>query len=112
YYLFLESSDHLNKVARLDSRQFPGGDYCIDFYYYMYGSGIANLVFNVLAGNTTYHLKTWSGDKGERWYHHRINTHIRNSSTIKFEFEGHTGSSIYSDMAIDDITINLGNCTF
>ena len=33
YYIYLEASSHTNKVAKLDSQQYPGGDYCIDFYY-------------------------------------------------------------------------------
>ncbi|WAQ95435.1 MEP1B-like protein [Mya arenaria] len=110
YYLYLEASGHTNKVAKLDSKAFAGGDYCVDFYYNLHGVNIGSLTLNVVAGTTIYHLKTWSGEHGEHWYHQRLNAHIHTTGTFKFEFEGHTGGGYHADMAIDDIVIHPGNC--
>lgn len=79
----MEASGHQNQIAKLDSQQYPGGDYCLDFYYHMYGAQTGSLRVNVVAGATTYHLKTWSGDHGDHWTHQRMNAHVHTSGTFK-----------------------------
>jgi len=110
HYIYIEASSHTNQVAKLDSKQFAGGDYCVDFYYNMYGSETGSFILNVVAGTTVYHLKTWAGNHGTNWIHQRVNAHIHTSGTFKFEFEGHVGSGYHSDIALDDIIIHPGNC--
>ncbi|KAL4240304.1 Meprin A subunit beta [Mactra antiquata] len=110
HYIYVEASGHKNQIAKLDSQAYPGGDYCLDFYYHMYGAETGSLRVNVIAGSLIYHLKTWSGDHGNQWIHQRLNAHIHTSGSFKFEFEGHTGSGYHSDIAIDDIIIHPGNC--
>jgi meprin B len=109
-YLYVEASGHSNQYARLDSKSFPGGDYCIDFYYHMYGSDMGTLTLNVKAGSQILKVHTWSGNHGDHWTHQRASVNIHTSGTFKFEFEGHVGKSYHSDMAIDDITIHPGHC--
>ncbi|XP_052268606.1 meprin A subunit alpha-like, partial [Dreissena polymorpha] len=110
YYLYLEATGHANKVARLDSKLYPGGDYCVDFYAHMHGSGIGSLYLNVKAGNQIIHLQSWSGEHGTLWAHIRLNAKVHTTGYFNFEFEGHTTSSQLGDIAIDDITIHPGNC--
>ena len=83
YYVSLEASGHANKVGKLDSKEFSGGDYCVEFYYHMFGAGINNLYLNVVSGTHTYRLKTWSGDHGDHWVHQRMNAHVHTSGTFK-----------------------------
>jgi len=33
HYIYLVDPGHSNKVAKLDSKLYPGGDYCIEFKY-------------------------------------------------------------------------------
>lgn len=82
-YLYLEATSHVNQTARLDSKEYPAGDYCIDFYYHMYGSDMGSLSLNILSGTHIFHLKTWSGNQGNQWYHQRLNVHIHASVNIK-----------------------------
>ena len=49
----------------------------------MYGSEMGQLVLNVVAGSTTYHLKSWSGNHGSAWYHQRMNAHVHTTGTFK-----------------------------
>ncbi|XP_045213596.1 astacin-like [Mercenaria mercenaria] len=110
HYIYVEASGHKNQGAKLDSQAYPGGDYCVDFYYHMYGSDIGYLRLNVVSGTHEYHLKQWDGNHGDHWVHQRMNAHIHTSGTFKFEFEAHTGNSYHSDFALDDIIIHPGNC--
>ncbi|XP_060600150.1 zinc metalloproteinase nas-13-like [Ruditapes philippinarum] len=110
YYIYVEASGHKSQVSKIDSKLFAGGDYCVDFYYNMYGSDMGYLRLNVIAGTHMYHLKQWSGNHGDHWVHQKMNAHIHTSGTFKFEFEAHTGNSYHSDIALDDIIIHPGNC--
>ncbi|KAH3871454.1 meprin A subunit alpha-like [Dreissena polymorpha] len=110
YYLYLEATGHANKVARLDSKLYPGGDYCVDFYYHMHGAGIGSLYLNVKAGAQIIHLQSWSGEHGTSWAHIRLNAKVHTTGYFNFEFEGHTATNQLGDIAIDDITIHPGNC--
>jgi len=49
----------------------------------MYGTNIGQLVLDVVAGSTTHHLKTLSGDHGNHWNHQRVNAHVHTSVTFK-----------------------------
>ncbi|KAK3595104.1 hypothetical protein CHS0354_002355 [Potamilus streckersoni] len=110
YYVYVEATGHTNQVARLLSKDYPGGDYCVDFFYNMYGSNMGYLQLNVMAGVQHIPLRKWTGNHGDQWYNERMNVHVQTSGFFEFEFEGHVGTGQYSDIAIDDITIHPGTC--
>ncbi|XP_069940952.1 MAM and LDL-receptor class A domain-containing protein 2-like isoform X2 [Cherax quadricarinatus] len=78
------------------------------FHYYMYGQNIQTL--NVYVRWTLYGSKTLafsrSGEQGQFWDRGIATT----SSTQSFQFiiEGITGSSDYTDIAIDDLSFSFG----
>jgi len=51
----------------------------------MHGTNVGNLVLNVIAGSTTQHLKTLSGDHGNHWNTERVNAHVHTSGTFKVD---------------------------
>jgi len=110
YYLYVESTGHQNQYARLDSKSYPGGDYCVDFYYHMYGANMGTLKLNIKAGTQLLPVHSWSGNHGDSWMHQRVSVNIHTGGSFKFEFEAHTGSGFHSDMAIDDVTVHPGHC--
>lgn len=83
HYIYLEASGHRNQGAKLDSKDYPGGDYCVDFYYHMYGADIGYLRLNAISGTHEYHLTTWSGNQGNHWVHQRLNAHVHTTGTFK-----------------------------
>jgi meprin B len=109
-YIYVEASGHSNQAAKLDSKSYPGGDYCLEFYYHMYGSNMGTLYLNAVSGTHTYHLHTWSGDHGNSWHHYRVHINMHTTGSFKFEFEGRIGGSYRSDIALDDITVHPGRC--
>ncbi|XP_052765114.1 zinc metalloproteinase nas-6-like [Mya arenaria] len=110
YYIYLEASGHTHKAAYLDSKTYPGGDYCVKFYYHMHGANIETLRLYAVAGGTKHSLRSFTGDHGNTWHHQSINAHIHTTGTFHFQFSGHTGSAAKGDIAIDDIEIHSGNC--
>ncbi|WAR17386.1 NAS30-like protein, partial [Mya arenaria] len=56
YYIYLEASGHTHKAAYLDSKTYPGGDYCVKFYYHMHGANIETLRLYAVAGGTKHSL--------------------------------------------------------
>lgn len=69
YYIYIETSSGSNgHKARLESPTLTGStQYCLDFYYHMYGSTIGSL--KVYAKTTSLGSALWtqSGTKGNQW---------------------------------------------
>lgn len=85
--------------------------YCFSFYYHMYGKHIGSL--NVLLRQKSpspSDSQVWSlsGNQGDRWRQARIN--IQPSSAFQMVIEGVRGAGIEGDIAIDDISIEEGEC--
>ncbi len=112
-YIYLEASNGCNgQVAQLLSP-------CIDlsnaastelsFWYHMYGSDMGDLHLDVFDG-TAWQLDVMtpiSGDKGDNWFQQTVNLDTHNGSVIQLRFRGITGSSWESDLALDDINIDI-----
>uniref|UniRef100_A0A3Q3G013 MAM domain-containing protein n=1 Tax=Labrus bergylta TaxID=56723 RepID=A0A3Q3G013_9LABR len=85
--------------------------YCFAFYYHMYGKHIGAL--NVLLrqkGQTVTDTSVWTliGNQGDRWRQAKVN--IRPTAAFQVVIEGVRGSGIEGDIAIDDVTIEEGEC--
>lgn len=110
-YTFVESSDlghGFNRRAVIGSPCFElpeNLNSTMTFDYHMYGSSMGTL--NVTANNGTGWTTIWSlsGNQGNIWNTASIDLTPFAGSTLKLRFDATTGSSFYSDMAIDNINI-------
>ncbi|XP_072307376.1 MAM domain-containing glycosylphosphatidylinositol anchor protein 2-like [Eucyclogobius newberryi] len=86
----------------------PGPTYCFSFYYHMYGKHIGSL--NVFLRQKSSDSQVWSlsGNQGDRWRQARVT--IQPSSAFQMVVEGVRGSGIEGDVAIDDLSIEEGEC--
>lgn len=116
FYLYTEASTNVtppgspNKIALLNSP-------CIDlaalsgisleFGYHMYGSNMGTMEVLVSTNDGANYTSLWtkSGDLGNNWNLATIDLTAYAGSVIKLQFNGTTGSSFRSDMAIDNISI-------
>jgi len=113
YYLYVESSApaSANNNAKLRSPWLnpdPDGQ-CLKFFYSMYGGTMGELMVQIeLEGKTSYLLFYENGDKGIGWKGatKNIDADVRYKLTI----EARIGNTGYSDIAIDDVFIDPGNC--
>uniref|UniRef100_A0A8P4KK11 MAM domain containing glycosylphosphatidylinositol anchor 2a n=1 Tax=Dicentrarchus labrax TaxID=13489 RepID=A0A8P4KK11_DICLA len=87
--------------------------YCFAFYYHMYGKHIGALnVFLRQKGQTVSDTSVWSltGNQGDRWRQAKVNIHPTTAFQVQMMMEGVRGSGIEGDIAIDDVTIEEGEC--
>jgi len=119
YYIYIESSGnaHPDKVARIISD-------CIDltdvtdpfltFDYHMLGSTMGSLEVFATGGdlgNNRISLYSRSGNSGNQWLPVAIDLTPYINQSIQIEFEGVTGYSYRSDMAIDNVCLTTSsNC--
>ncbi|XP_052001082.1 MAM domain-containing glycosylphosphatidylinositol anchor protein 2 isoform X2 [Xyrauchen texanus] len=85
--------------------------YCVSFYYHMYGKHIGTLnVYLRQKSQTGQDASVWtlSGNQGDRWRQARVNIHP--TSSFQIVLEGIRGAGIEGDIAIDDVTIEEGEC--
>lgn len=85
--------------------------YCFSFYYHMYGKHIGSLnVFLRQKSPSPLDAQVWSlsGNQGNHWKQARVN--IQPSSAFQMVVEGVRGAGIEGDIAIDDISIEEGEC--
>ncbi|XP_071828952.1 scavenger receptor cysteine-rich type 1 protein M130-like isoform X6 [Apostichopus japonicus] len=112
YYVYLETSSAYNgNKARLHSRSLQTyGTHCVNFYYHMYGSTIGSL--HVYAHTSSLGSPIWSmyGSQGNQWRLGQVQVYVY--STTQIVFEGVRGSSYTGDIALDDIDIANGSCSF
>ncbi|XP_070401241.1 MAM domain-containing glycosylphosphatidylinositol anchor protein 2 isoform X5 [Nothobranchius furzeri] len=85
--------------------------YCFGFFYHMYGKHIGSL--NALLkqkGQMTSEAPVWSlsGNQGDRWKQAKVSIHP--TSSFQVVLEGVRGPGIEGDIAIDDITLEEGEC--
>uniref|UniRef100_A0AAR2K2L7 MAM domain containing glycosylphosphatidylinositol anchor 2 n=1 Tax=Pygocentrus nattereri TaxID=42514 RepID=A0AAR2K2L7_PYGNA len=83
--------------------------YCFGFYYHMYGKHIGK--YGLQKGQATSDASpVWSltGNQGERWRQAKISIHP--TSSFQVIFEGIRGPGIEGDIAIDDVTLEEGEC--
>ncbi|KAL8608892.1 hypothetical protein ACOMHN_065230 [Nucella lapillus] len=113
HYMYIEASNprHAGDKARLISPSQPSTrGACLRFWYHMYGRTMGSLhVYLRQGGSLVKTLYTISGNQDNHWIQAET-TVIFASSTWQAVFEGVVGSSYYSDIAIDDVSITSGSC--
>uniref|UniRef100_A0A665U900 MAM domain-containing glycosylphosphatidylinositol anchor protein 2-like n=1 Tax=Echeneis naucrates TaxID=173247 RepID=A0A665U900_ECHNA len=85
--------------------------YCFAFFYHMYGKHIGALnVFLRQKGQTVTDTSVWSlsGNQGNSWSQAMVNIHP--TTAFQMVMEGVRGSGIEGDIAIDNVTIEEGEC--
>ena len=107
-YYYIESStpNYPNMVFTTYTPEFdvsstPGQ--IISFWYHMYGSTMGDLEIGIVDNNGYTFLDLISGDQGDEWKLAYYT--IPQTDTFKIQFTGTTGTSFYSDIAIDDLYI-------
>ncbi|KAM7368110.1 hypothetical protein PAMP_014360 [Pampus punctatissimus] len=85
--------------------------YCFGFFYHMYGKHIGTLnAFLKQKGLITSEGPVWSlsGNQGDRWKQAKVSIHP--TASFQVVLEGIRGSGIEGDIAIDDVTLEEGEC--
>ncbi|XP_064185854.1 MAM domain-containing glycosylphosphatidylinositol anchor protein 2 isoform X1 [Anguilla rostrata] len=85
--------------------------YCFSFYYHMYGKHIGTLnAYLRLKAQTMTESPIWTliGNQGDRWKQAKVNIHP--TAAFQMVLEGVRGPGIEGDIAIDDVTIEEGEC--
>jgi len=120
WYLFTESSDpNFNDEFHLISPCFDLTSETsaeLSFYYHMYGSNMGTLDVEVSTDNgASYSAPLWTqsgqvqDSNGAAWSLATVDLSSYTGQTIRIRFNGLTGSSWRSDMAIDDITLSASS---
>ncbi|XP_032395926.1 MAM domain-containing protein 2 [Etheostoma spectabile] len=111
YYLHMEASPMLpGQSVRLLSCPLRGsrGSQCLRFYYHMYGSGTGQLSVHLHRNGEDVLLWQLSGEQSIAWL--RATVEYQSDSQYQIVFEATRGSSVRSDIAIDDIILEGGPC--
>lgn len=111
YYLHMEASPLLpGQSVRLLSRPLRGswGPQCLRFYYHMYGSGTGQLAVHLDKDGGNVLLWQRSGEQSIAWL--RATVEYQCDSQHQIVFEATRGSSVRSDIAVDDIILESGPC--
>ncbi|XP_060917468.1 MAM domain-containing protein 2-like isoform X1 [Labrus mixtus] len=112
YYLHLEASPLLpGQRVRLLSSVLRGsrGPQCLRFFYHMYGSGTGQLSIHLSKDGEDVLLRQLSGEQSVAWL--RATVEYQSDSQHQIVFEATRGSSVRSDIAIDDIILEGGPCS-
>ncbi len=110
YYVFTESSSQSNMRAILDGVCFdltPLTNPQFRFAYHMYGATMGTLSVDASTDSCVTWTQIWtrSGDLGNQWRMAYIDLSAFAGSTVSLRFNGFTGTSYTSDMAIDAIEL-------
>ncbi|XP_053196560.1 MAM domain-containing protein 2-like [Scomber japonicus] len=111
YYLHMEASPMLpGQNIRLLSRPLRGsrGPQCLSFFYHMYGSGTGQLSVHLDKDGEDVLLWQLSGEQSIAWL--RATVQYQSDSQHQIVFEAIRGTSVRSDIAIDDIILEGGPC--
>jgi hypothetical protein len=81
----------------------------LNFAYHMYGSSMGTLDLQVSSngGGTWTSVWSLSGDQGNQWFTANVNLNAYAGGVIQLRYVGTTSTSFRSDMAVDDISINV-----
>ncbi|XP_013409923.1 MAM and LDL-receptor class A domain-containing protein 1 isoform X1 [Lingula anatina] len=110
HYMYYEASRHgVGDVASLRS---PGidlpGTVCLEFWYYMFGHTLGQLdVYTAVNGNET-NIFVAKGSKGNRWL--LAQEQLNFTDVTQLVFKATRGNGDFSDIAIDDISVQAGKC--
>ena len=117
YYIYIEASRprQENDEARLSTPSLRPGQYCVTFFYHMFGSAVGRLSVLSQEGVDGATRVRWMAQRNQRDQWHRAEfeyNSIDRSKSIQFLFYGRVGSTSSSDIALDDINITSGRCQF
>jgi len=111
YYLYVESSapNHPDKNAKITSPAFTivSSTSTLDFNFHMYGSGMGYFkmwIKDLTNGGSTLVIAR-QNDHGNVWYQSTVLLSNYVNSSVQFVFEGVTGNTWRSDIAIDNFCI-------
>ncbi|KAH3853192.1 uncharacterized protein LOC127875191 [Dreissena polymorpha] len=113
YYIYVDASDNELKLAKLRSPNFTAGNYCIEFYYHMFGEDMGSLelyMYTTITPRKSIFKK--EGEHGTTWRLQRGDVYATNlgKGLMHFEFEATIGKGYKSDIAIDSVSITKGHC--
>ncbi|XP_029565331.1 MAM domain-containing protein 2 [Salmo trutta] len=111
YYMHIEASNMLpGQNARLLSSPLRGssGPQCLRFFYQMYGSGTGELSIHLRQDGKDVLLWKHTGEQSITWL--KATVEYQSDQQHQVVFEAIRGSSIRSDIAIDDIVFESGPC--
>nr|XP_039256721.1 zonadhesin-like [Styela clava] len=115
-YAYMEGSkpQKENDTAIFSSPEMKFADgqtnFCVEFWYHMYGSGIGSLVVGVAYGENRNIEWIKSGNQGDKWRRATFGIE-RLENSFKVMFAGVRGGAYTSDIAIDDITVHSKPCS-
>ena len=116
-YLYTESSEgnynnqHIIESPCFDMSQIVNAN--LSFDYHMYGTTVGTLNVEISTnGGTSYStlLPEVSGNQGNSWYGAVANLSSYLTNNVKIRIIATTGSGFRSDIAIDNIQIELSDC--
>jgi len=113
FYMYTESSspNYPSKTALLEGPCFNLGgtsDAQLTFWYHMFGIAMGTLSVEVSEDCVSW-TTVWSrsGAQGDLWLEANVDLSAYGGTTITIRFRGLTGDDYRSDMAIDDISVDL-----
>eukprot|EP00795_Rhopilema_esculentum_P012712 gene12712-3431_t len=119
-YVYIEASSPRveGDYAHLASELFkvnPQFNWCVTFYYHMYGQSVGTLIVESLyrpswgRGRSYYRThKVLQGNQGDRWNWMQVD--VTQSYDFQIVFEGKIGKSYDGDISLDDISVTPGKC--
>nr|XP_054757472.1 MAM and LDL-receptor class A domain-containing protein 1-like [Lytechinus pictus] len=116
HYVYASAYERLEgDRARLQSREIihdtDQTEYCVSFYYHMFGTEMGTLNIRLIEGNQEVSTPLWTQgteDLSDHWYMGEVS--LSSALTFRVVFEAIRGSGDMSDIAIDDVTISNEVC--
>lgn len=113
-YMYIEGNGvYYGDSARMISPKCQKGatNYCLRFWYHMYGQAKAMILNVYQLDERNKHRKLWSkaNNQGSTWYLAKVD--INTDGSFQIIMEGIRGSDPQSDVAFDDVSIHYGSCS-
>ncbi|KAK3088196.1 hypothetical protein FSP39_016066, partial [Pinctada imbricata] len=108
YYVFASAKGNHNQDARVISPTLPAGEYCIRFYYFLYGPDIHKLRLNNRVNGVDTVMESIEGNQGAMW--HKFSMDFTMKSSFQLVLEAIIGGTDGGDMAFDDVYLFRGLC--
>ncbi|XDV28015.1 hypothetical protein PO909_031433 [Leuciscus waleckii] len=113
FYMYIEgdSAQHGDTARLLSAQCADPQPQCLQFWYHMHGSSwtMGLSVYLLQYGNVAKEVWRKREDQGNMW--HLAQVDLRPDVHFQVIFEGRRGSSVRSDVAIDDVSLHRGACS-